>query len=197
MSPETTRGRGNHGTIYGAKWVDGPYGWALDFDGVDDYVDIPDDPSLDITDAITLTMWVKYQSYDLADWESFFRKSGAYICLVKVADSTTMRTILRGLSTEALDLDKDADWFLGNWVHIALTYESGGDRIVYLNGREHKRDSPTGTIDTSAYNVAIGARSGGDEYVDAIINEPRIYDRTLTAEETKRHFESTKALYGV
>ena len=33
-------GNNNHGTIYGAKWVDGKFGKALEFDGVDDYVEI-------------------------------------------------------------------------------------------------------------------------------------------------------------
>jgi len=32
-------GNNNHGTIYGATWVDGKVGGALSFDGVDDYVD--------------------------------------------------------------------------------------------------------------------------------------------------------------
>ena len=33
-------------------------GKALYHDGIDDYVSIPDDPSLDITDAITIEAWV-------------------------------------------------------------------------------------------------------------------------------------------
>jgi prepilin-type N-terminal cleavage/methylation domain-containing protein len=31
---------------------------SLEFDGIDDYVSIPDDNSLDITDAITITAWI-------------------------------------------------------------------------------------------------------------------------------------------
>jgi hypothetical protein len=37
-------GYGNHGTLTnmdaGTDWVGSQYGWALDFDGVDDYVSI-------------------------------------------------------------------------------------------------------------------------------------------------------------
>jgi len=32
----------NHGTLNGPVWKDGRYGWALEFDGVDDYVDCGD-----------------------------------------------------------------------------------------------------------------------------------------------------------
>jgi|LGVD01.1.fsa_nt_gb hypothetical protein len=47
-------GSGNDGAIYGAKWVEGKFGKALEFDGVDDYVKVPDDDSLDVT---TLFLW--------------------------------------------------------------------------------------------------------------------------------------------
>ena len=37
----------NDGTIYGASWVDGISGHALSFDGVDDYIEVPDSDALD------------------------------------------------------------------------------------------------------------------------------------------------------
>jgi len=52
-------GKENHGTIYGARWLRGPIGGRLSFDGVDDKVDVPDDPSLDLTDEMTLEAFVK------------------------------------------------------------------------------------------------------------------------------------------
>ena len=33
-------GNGNDGVIYGATWVDGKYGTALSFDGVDDNLEV-------------------------------------------------------------------------------------------------------------------------------------------------------------
>lgn len=49
----------NHGMIYGASFIDGVFGEGLYFDGVDDYVEVPDSPSLDITGAITIEAWIK------------------------------------------------------------------------------------------------------------------------------------------
>jgi hypothetical protein len=42
---------GNHGRFYNAAWVDGAFGWALDFNGVDSYVEVPDSPSLNLEKA--------------------------------------------------------------------------------------------------------------------------------------------------
>jgi hypothetical protein len=49
---------GNHGTNYGADYVAGKYGQALYFDG-SDYVEVPDDDSLEPVDTISVLAWVK------------------------------------------------------------------------------------------------------------------------------------------
>ncbi len=65
----------NHGTIYGASWVDGISGHALSFDGVDDYIEVPDSDSLDIANEITIEAWIKKQ--ESSRIESIISK-GAY-----------------------------------------------------------------------------------------------------------------------
>ena len=50
----------NHGKLKSeAAWVGGKFGTALEFDGEEDYVDVPDSPGLNITEAITIVMWAK------------------------------------------------------------------------------------------------------------------------------------------
>ncbi len=45
-------------SVIRAQYVDGKFGKALSFDGLDDYVDCGNDSSLDITDAITVESWM-------------------------------------------------------------------------------------------------------------------------------------------
>ena len=52
-------GHGNNGEINGPKWVEGADGKALEFDGVDDYVEVPYNDMFNINDAMTLAAWVK------------------------------------------------------------------------------------------------------------------------------------------
>jgi len=57
-------GRGNDGTlkpdaVNRPQWVTGINENALSFDGIDDYVEVPDDTTLDLTDAISIEAWMK------------------------------------------------------------------------------------------------------------------------------------------
>lgn len=51
-------GNGNHGTIYGATWTQGISGTALYFNGINNYVEIPDSPSLNPAQT-TVIVWFK------------------------------------------------------------------------------------------------------------------------------------------
>ena len=55
-------GNGNDGVIYGAKWVDGKFGSALSFDGVDDYAEILRTNIVKPENSVTISAWVKAQS---------------------------------------------------------------------------------------------------------------------------------------
>lgn len=50
-------GNGNSGTIYGATWVTGKIGYALNFDGTDDYVSIPSFILPSVT-SLTVAAWI-------------------------------------------------------------------------------------------------------------------------------------------
>ncbi|MCK4784168.1 MAG: hypothetical protein KAV87_10485, partial [Desulfobacteraceae bacterium] len=53
-------GTGNDGTINGAPLViEGPFDNALQLDGISDYVDCGNAESLNITDKLTISAWVK------------------------------------------------------------------------------------------------------------------------------------------
>jgi hypothetical protein len=72
-------GRGNDGELKNnPKWVEGKFGKALEFDGKDDCVEVPDSDILDVT-AITLTAWVKGKVNQLVDGNVIVYKKPSYI----------------------------------------------------------------------------------------------------------------------
>ena len=52
--------------------------WALDFDGANDYVLVPDSESLDITEAISIELWVKVDQSQNTMYTSLLVKEDAY-----------------------------------------------------------------------------------------------------------------------
>ena len=58
-------GNGNDGVLKGGpKWVDGKFGKGLQVGGSKAYVSVPDDESLQVTDAITMPGWTNVTSCD-------------------------------------------------------------------------------------------------------------------------------------
>ena len=49
-------GYNNTGTVYGATWVQGKYGSALSFDGIDDYVNVSNSSSINLS-TWTVSFW--------------------------------------------------------------------------------------------------------------------------------------------
>ena len=60
---EDSSGFGNHGTLLGdVAWVAGRLGGAWQADGNGDHIEVPDNPSLNISDAVTVSAWVNVAS---------------------------------------------------------------------------------------------------------------------------------------
>jgi hypothetical protein len=66
-------GNHNHGTIYGANWIAGISETALSFDGLKDYVEVPNSLGLNITGNISFEAWMKPQDFieNILDVTSF------------------------------------------------------------------------------------------------------------------------------
>jgi hypothetical protein len=176
-------------------WVAGKFGNALEFDGVDDYVEVPDSDSLDITDAITVEAWVNPNS--------LLSQSGARPGIVNKKSSTYYNAYELWIEDDQLhfrlfynndgsykDLDSTTSPFtIGQWTHIVGTYDGTYMRI-YADGNEiGNKDVGAITIDSSDENLFIGAKYwGGYEFFNGSIDDVAIYNRALSADEIIAHY---------
>src|SRR3989338_9673126 len=71
---------------------------------------------------------------------------------------------------------------INQWTHIAGTY-NGSNIIVYINGVQSNSVSPTGTYGGDTSNWGIGATSGGSTPFNGSIDEVRIWNRSMSADE--------------
>jgi len=88
----------NNGTIHGAEWTAGRFNNALSFDGVDDYVEVGDDPSLRFmqSSSFTISAWVipvleTENSYILCKMRSGGRRSDSEAGRLLTSSRTTSR----------------------------------------------------------------------------------------------------------
>jgi len=179
-----TSGNDNDGTLEnGPQWVDGKYGKALSFDGSDDYVDCGYGESLNITDAITIEAYVKFSSLEQT---GVIYSRGEHFAYYKgVMLSIRTNNVLEfwlGNGTEAGVLDSVSGVPTNQFSHVAGVWD-GTTMIVYINGESKGTDSFSGPIVYHTSHAVIGARSAGGRNFSGIIDEVRVYDRALTAEE--------------
>ena len=189
---------GNHGTIHGAVWQTLPSGKsALSFDGVDDYVEVPDSPSLNI-DYGSFEIWIKFNELNKDVEQDFFSKQGGSLSgwgFYNPKNSNKLGFIL--VTTEGYT----AHYFLtattGVWYHIVGTYD-GTRKRVYVNGEKKLDTEVSGKIvNNPDIHVHIGSYPGGSYPVNGLIDEVRIYSRALSEDEIRRLYELTRVFYGV
>ncbi len=177
-------GNGNDGTlINNPVWAIGIINGALQLDGIDDYVNCGNDPSLNITDAVTLAAWVKLNSVPPAFSVLIAGKFGAYWLEWRENKTLSLSMFINGAyngSGPTLEL-ADEDWH-----HIALTYD-GTHKKGYHNRQEVFSEGASGAIDVSAVNFLLGeGHPASDNFngcPDGLIDDVRVYNRALTQEE--------------
>jgi hypothetical protein len=195
----------NHAEIDGPAWITEQFGPALDFDGADDRVRVPDAPHLNLSTHGTLEVFARpgipepddvggttfYRglitknsggaagttSYSLS-WRGKNVSSDLYLILSNgAAFSSTQRAI------GALDITQ--------YYHFAATWDTS-EAWVYLNGQRVGAVGPTAAVQTLAIDVSIGGRTfgaAGNYFWNGPIAEARIYRRTLSPHEIYARFE--------
>jgi hypothetical protein len=182
-------GYDNDGTIYGAIWVNGKHGKALSFDGEDDYVEVPDSPTLDIENEITIAAWIKINSlpgsyaahlvgkaYESDDWDGNY-----WIALGPNGEwsfsfAPAGQSAIDHWSTGTLETNK--------WYHIAATFNDANDIVkLYVNDTLDSQFVETNSMVTDDFPLLMA--KGGLWYFNGILDEVRIYNRALSEEEIR------------
>ena len=171
-------------TVFGATWTsDGKFGGAYSFDGSNDWVKVDYSSEIALSDAITVSAWVKVNSFD--DWQQIVMKGDNnpkgdrdYQLQIGKAGTTDSKKAAFGDGSTVV---KGSTILLENtWYHLVGVYD-GSELKIYLNGNLDGTLSYPGAFPTSNNYLAIG-RLGtvNAEYFDGTIDEVKIYNKTLT-----------------
>ena len=184
----------NHGTLHGTSrdsliHPSGIFGSEIIFDGVSDYVDCGNDPSLNITDAITVEAWVKFNSLDDDQYIVRKRQSASWGIHLHYYQPSDLFNFYVETSDGIKTIEKSGhgfgDW---DWHHVVGTYDKDGgtsNMNLYVDGSLFQTGTKTGSILTSSYDFIIGYTSSS---FDGTIDEVRIYNRALSANEINQNY---------
>ncbi|MFC1603705.1 LamG-like jellyroll fold domain-containing protein [Planctomycetota bacterium] len=164
------------------QWVSGVYGKALKFDG-ENKVEIPDHEDFHLTNAITMALWAQPES-DQPDYAKFFckQKSGEYPYALQFSSSLSIRATVN--ASARYDTSTIPN-FPGEWAHLCFTYD-GSVLILYKDGEEAVRINASGDLQQNDLSLSIGGRLDSSQNFIGIIDDVRLFNRVLTAEEIKQ-----------
>lgn len=179
-----TSGNGNNGTLTnGPIWERGKNGSAIKFDGVNDYVNMGNPESLQITGELSVASWIYSRdciSGVLLDKLQWGAGGGGYgIGIAGASKNFGFWIRDDGVSFSATTA---ANTCVPNrWTHLAVTYDNNYNYKIFVNGVATKVGIATKRIGPSNRSLFAGSDDpwSGD-YLDGFIDDLKVYNYART-----------------
>jgi hypothetical protein len=198
---------GHHGLVFGASWtpsatVINSSGFmfslgkgnsnfsALDFNGQDNYVEIPDSFDLRARN-FSIAFWIAPDSS--GDWISIFGKhsksQNQQAGWIVTWDNSSPRQIcLIAYSASNNSFGASIPIPLGEWTHVAFTYES--NRIAAYQNGELVQITLSPGFQPSTGPLRIGQTPSSSGFFDGMIDDVQYYNTSLADTEVRSLYRS-------
>lgn len=167
----------------------GQYNYGVQFDGIDDYINISYNSEYAFSSAMSVSTWAKF--LPMADDGSPTARllvkhsdgftDGTSRYYLSFNDNTQLLNFVVGNATKKQTLTSDISVNDGNWHHIVGTYD-GTDVKLYVNGSLMSSESLGGNLDTSTEPIYIG-KDDGDRPFNGSLDNMMLFDRALNLTE--------------
>ncbi len=184
----------NTGTLSGTTPIQGKVGKALKFNGISDYVSVSDSSSLEISNAITLTAWVRMDGLPGGGYGGiWFDQATTYRSRVLIPSDGS---VLAQFNIGGVDQSFGTATGLvptGTFTHIAYTYDGTTERI-YVNGVPRANHTISGGLAIGTSARFIGKGFSNTYYFNGVIDEVTVYNRALSAPDVSALFQPRTTL---
>ncbi len=184
-------GNGNDGTINGdPNFVEGMVGMAMEFDGDGDFIDCGNAPILALTDAVSISAWIKVavQGADHKVGGNQDGTNGGYKMSVyndkvefEIRTSSNSAVLNRSVAGGTV-LEVDV------WYHVAGVYSLADGYIrTYINGELDRELETTDALGASPGPLMIGCEpfSTGQYNFNGFMDDIRVYNEALSEAEVR------------
>ena len=197
-------GNSNTGTLTNGPTYNSGNGGYILFDGVNDYADITDSSSLDITPAVTIETWVNFPTFTsyggiVAKRSESSARGNYYLRCGNATGQFQLGTFPNGVGHNIWVTTK-TDFATNTWYHLVGTI-SGSTHKIYVNGVEYGGSFGWGSgttmvVDTLNLRIGMGYDTAG-EPGNVKVATAKIYNRALLLSEIKYNYNVQKARFGL
>ncbi len=176
-------GNNNNGTLANGTWsAAGRYGGAIQFNGTNTWVTVPNATSLNPTAGVTMEAWLNPTAVN--GWRTvMFKEQTGNLTYGLYSNTSANRPNAQVFVAGAdRNVNGTAQVAANTWTHLAATYDGANIRI-FVNGTQAATVAQTGAISTSTGVLHIGGNAVWPEWFQGLIDEVRIYNRALSAAE--------------
>jgi len=182
--------------------VPGKIDGSLEFDNVDDYVDMEDPSSLNMgTSNFTIEAWVKLNASTTENWPTIVDKGAGsptepgywFFWYHSYTPPFIRLTISNGTQRIEVD-DQDTDVEDGSWYYVVGVVDRGANGTIYVNGSLTATEdfsSFEGSID-AAYNFTLSCATDDRAVWDGVLDEVRVSKTVRNASWIKVSYESER-----
>ena len=160
---------------------------SFSFDGVDDYIDIVNSPSLSLLSGLTLSIWYSTEDTSIADHK--------YNPLITRRNSShldwQLTHVLHSSDSHKFRFDQNGTQFNSNgtysneneFYHIVVTYDES-DVKIYINGKLDSSFISDNALTDIADKISIGQdNTGSPHFSKASLSMPMVFNRALSDSE--------------
>ena len=197
----------NNGTLVNGPTYSSANGGCIVFDGTNQYVNLGNNSTLNITNNITVLIWIKGIIYDASDsiisrWDTglnkrsfdvFVNSSGQFGVQLSTNgdfDAATVKQYVINTNT-----------FNGSWNQIGFSFSSNNLQL-YTNGVlstvSKLIDGTVNSLFSTNVNLWIAANQNngtGQRYSNMNVSHALIYNRTLSGTEILQNYNVLKGRY--
>jgi hypothetical protein len=183
-------GLDQHGIVFGdAQSAPGYDGDAIQFDGYDDLIQLPIGSTIATCDSITISTWINLSGMGGTEQRIFDFGNGnesGYMYLTPDSGTTMIFYIRTNAADVASQIDAP-DTLPTGWHHVAITIDSATMIVQLYLDSESVASGTTDVLPSDLGNTTdnwIGrSQWGAQAYLDASLDDFRIYNYALTADE--------------